>query len=424
MSGFSWLSAPIERTFGVEDEALVCLARLWRPRSAWLCARVCAPRVAQRAAGRRAPSAPPVAGARACALPAGLLVRAGPGGGMGDNNNGMSDDGGDLERKPLKSSPDRLHEVMKNAFHTGAYADCALQAPDSDRVHRLHKVVLCQHSPVFESLLSKHFLEGQDADLPIVLGETTARVVNAGLAFIYGYSWEPSDDIELALGLWEFGHRFDIAALESEARFVAQSLADVDSCFEVLCAARTLDDAETRAKMVDLIACVLDEALFSTWFGNLTLEELKSVLTLTETGNMAARGVQYYRMSREDSEDDDDEDSEDMVDSRDEAHCEEIIFNAISVWVKADTGARAQHMDVLLEHLNLSDDLPMNIIVYNMARRSPLNTAPAFVEKLAQVLNREHRHRMALERKLAKTKVASKTPRERGLKMGSRTVYM
>lgn len=66
------------------------------------------------------------------------------------------------------------------------HADCALQAPDSDTVHRLHKIVLCQHSPVFAILLSKHFLEGQHADVPIVPAETTARVVDAGLAFIYG----------------------------------------------------------------------------------------------------------------------------------------------------------------------------------------------------------------------------------------------
>lgn len=333
---------------------------------------------------------------------------------MADSADGMSEDGGDA--KPFKSAPERLHEVMKNAFHTGAYSDCALQAPDSDRVHRLHKVVLCQHSPVFESLLSKHFLEGQDADVPIVLGETTAEVVCAGLAFIYGYSWEPSDDIELALGLWEFGHRFDIAALESEARLVAQHLADVDSCYAVLCAARTLDDAETRSKMVDLIACVLDEALFSSWFGKLTLDELKSVLALVETfdeSEMALRDIRFYKEQREECvHDDDDEAFAGMVDSRQEAYSEEIIFNAIATWVQVDTEARACHMDVLLEHLNLSEDLPISTIVYEMATTSPLNTAPAFVQKLAFVLDREYKHRMALERKLIKAKVAVKNSRD------------
>lgn len=328
----------------------------------------------------------------------------------------MSEDGGD--GKAFKSAPERLHEVMKNAFHTGAYADCALQAPDSDRVHRLHKVVLCQHSPVFESLLSKHFLEGQDAEVPIVLRETSAEVVNAGLAFIYGYSWEPSDDVQLALGLWEFGHRFDIAALESKARDVAQKLADVDSCYAVLCAARTLDDMETRAKMVEIIACVLDMALFCEWFGKLTLQELKSVLALVETFDereMAVRDIRYYKELREESENGDDDDSLEMVDSRQEAYCEEIIFNAITTWVQVDPEARAPHMDVLLEHLNLSEDLPIGTIVYEMAATRPINTAPAFVEKLALVLEREYKHRVALERKLLKqqTKAAVKSSRDR-----------
>jgi hypothetical protein len=201
-------------------------------------------------------------------------------------------------------------------------------------------------------------------------------VVEAGLSFTYGIDWEPRDDIGFALALWEFGHRFNIAALVSHARARAQDLADASTSYNVLFLAKATGCEATVMKMIEFKADNLDDTHLEPWFERLAVEEKQRIMAIVESFTariMKKRGVRYMKLASRAS-------------AKETACRQEIVFNAFTVWVSADIDEPTKYMDDLLDFVKLSSGVPIKVIVQRMTRTCPLNSAPKLLLEIARVL--------------------------------------
>jgi hypothetical protein len=228
---------------------------------------------------------------------------------------------------------------------------------------------------MFEAMLSERFREGQDQGKPIVLQECSTPIVEAWFSFIYGIDWEPRDEIGFALALLEFGHRFNIAALESHARARAQDLADASTSYNVLSLAKATGREATVMKMIEFKTDNLDDTHLEPWFERLAMEEMQGIRAIVESFTariMKKRGVRHMKLASRAS-------------AKETACRQEIVFNAIAVWVSADIDEPTKYMEDLLDFVKLSSGVPIKVIVQRMERTCPLNSAPNLLLEIARV---------------------------------------
>lgn len=138
-----------------------------------------------------------------------------------------------------------LESISIASFHRHALSifdesssDCSFQADDG-KMFRLHKAILSQ-SPVFKVMLRSGFQESGSCD-PIPLKECSSDVLSCSFDFLYGTPWKDAS-MNTLLGIWEFGHKYDLKILEACATKEAEALMDYMSCLDVMKYARRLSN--------------------------------------------------------------------------------------------------------------------------------------------------------------------------------------
>lgn len=135
-----------------------------------------------------------------------------------------------------------LTDDCKQLFSSKQYSDFTVVADCKE--FYVHKGILAMRSPVFAKMIHSGLCESSSSTL--VLEDSSAKIIEALLCFVYtdkiGESWS----LEEALNLFKLAHKYDIKGLRPYCVDFIHKHINLDNCFEMLETAELYESEELK----------------------------------------------------------------------------------------------------------------------------------------------------------------------------------